>query len=266
MKINESKDRVVILKNSEECQLTKSDDLNNNGRLIKTAADTSNKETKNTTSTPSVDQSINNYSVGNRQNDKPYVKLISLNDTSSIRVDIHSNVSHVDKERPKLNTSIKEYTEQNQNHKPVQQLRKELKEKKINKIMEDAVKRAIKYNRIQPTTKKPSKANKSTSSFRFYDPILNPVTGKPLGLVNKNTGVFYQVGHETFHQYYDVKSSTIRPQITTLVPTTGPYQKREGLPMKNIDESLDATDDEKEKRSFSTIDSLTKEFNSLINS
>ena len=77
--------------------------------------------------------------------------------------------------------------------------------KKINKIIDDAVKRSIKYNkipvssRISPTTSAPIVKVTNTTN---YDPIFNPITGKPVGLVDRNTGVFYPVGHTIFNENY----------------------------------------------------------------
>ena len=245
--------KAVVVKDIERKKLQSSDVIDDSsGEFVKTTADTSNKETKNTSpQPPSVEQNINFDVRGNRQNDneQPDVNSIVPNDTK-----IEANRSK--------NTEIPR-SQTNDNQKPLQQLRKELKENKINKIMKDAVKRAIKYNRIQPTTSKPHKP--TAPSFKLYDPVFNPVTGKPLGLVNKNTGVFYPVGHETFNQQYDVKRSTMRPKIVSTT-TIKPVLKAEGIPLQNFEQSSESPDHEEGRSSFSTIDSLTKEFNSLISS
>ena len=107
--------------------------------------------------------------------------------------------------------------------KPVQQIIEERKKEKINKIIDDAVKRAIKYNKIKPvitTTSFPPSSPATSNSYKNYDPIFNPVTGKPLGLVQKNTGDFYPIGGSTFDKYYRLKNEGKKLNVINISTTT----------------------------------------------
>ena len=95
---------------------------------------------------------------------------------------------------------------------------------KLNKILNDAVNRAIK---LKPAIKEATKNQKSK-----YDPILNPVTGRPIGFVHKDSGDFYPVGghnSETPKSRIHIstpRSVTERPSTstTTKKPHTRPVQ------------------------------------------
>jgi len=43
--------------------------------------------------------------------------------------------------------------------------------------------------------------------------IFNPITGKPVGLVDRNTGVFYPVGHTIFNENYKYTKETRREDV-----------------------------------------------------
>ena len=91
---------------------------------------------------------------------------------------------------------------------------------KLNKILNDAVKRAIK---LKPAIKEATKNQKSK-----YDPILNPVTGRPIGFVHKDSGDFYPVGtqeSETPKARFHIltpRTSTRRSSSTTKTPPPRP--------------------------------------------
>ena len=85
-----------------------------------------------------------------------------------------------DKVEVKKETPTKDHTTGNN-------MIKERKKEKINAIIEKAVKRALLHNKLKQEPTKKAQFNRS------YDPILNPVTGRPLGLVQKETGHFYPV-------------------------------------------------------------------------
>ena len=201
-----------------------------NNSFVTTDDDHTNPETVKISPAPSVGQNIVNNEEGNVQNnvdehlstqtiDKDLEQTFEQSSKTTSPEDINSEDDVNNTLIPKLNSV-----------EPIQKLRKERKEenmKKINKIIDEAVKRSIKYNkipdssRVSPTTSAPIAKVTNTTN---YDPIFNPITGKPVGLVDRNTGVFYPVGHTIFNENYkyirdkmetkeeDVNSKTL-PQL-----------------------------------------------------
>ena len=148
-----------------------------------------------------------------------------------------------------------------------------MRKQKINAIIEKAVKRALKFNGgnknvhqeifnkgslmkkdTKSTTTKPTEKSVPVTEKPKYAPILNPITGKPIGVVSNENGKFFAINDET----EKINTTTQLPETTQMavLETT----------QNNIlqDDPETTTGSQKQPQIDPTLESLTREFMDLI--
>ena len=167
--------------------------------------------------------------------------------------------------------------------KPFEQIIMERKNEKINQIIDNAVKRAIKFNKVKPVTT-PTKPTtpKPNNKFRNFDPIFNPITGLPIGLVRKTTGEFFPIKDTFEKESSEIKSSSNHPGLENffkLMKLKDNKDTSSKLTFLKIDEDLTPKYEDLSKEDISarkvdydpfslhidtSLDSLTEEFHTLM--
>jgi len=176
----------------------------------------------------------------------------------------------------KVPKKIKAYNETKEN---ILQMRKE----KINAIIEKAVKRALKFNggnnnihqkvfnKAMVLEKEKAIPSTTTTTHQYeetalvtekpgYAPILNPITGKPLGLVSNKNGKFFAIDYGENDP--DTKTTTELSK-TTKFPI---YETTKSINPNNIDleDTETTTGRYKQPQIDPTLESLTREFMDLV--
>ena len=201
----------------------------------------------------------------------------SVTEVKSLPEMTENEISKANSEKvPKKN---KEYNETREN---ILQMRKE----KINAIIEKAVKRALKFNGgnnnvhkeifnkgmvLKKEKAEPSTTTTSTTTHLYnenvlvtekpgYAPILNPITGKPLGLVSNENGKFFAIDYGENDP--DIKTTTELSETTQLpiFETTKSNDHNHIV----LDDTETTTGRHKQPQIDPTLESLTREFMDLV--
>merc|ERR1711874_674146 len=144
------------------------------------------------------------------------------------------------------------------------------RKQKIDAIIEKAVKRALKFNggkkniyqeiinkgaqsKKETTTQKPVRTVSPTQKPK-YAPILNPITGKPIGMVSNENGRFFAINEENKEEETTTESSKTTQTVIYEAKTEATEH----------DDPETTTGSHKQPQIDPTLESLTQEFMDLL--